>query len=112
MVGMTTQQRLDDICEISGLSEEIVRRVQDAECKSIIKTLRKGERSTLIGRCVIRPEIRTKIQIGGEPITFIKLSVSPAASLEAKLSDLPGFEIDDDDSDMEGIWVSQIPALI
>ena len=50
MVGMTTQDRLNDICEISGLSEDIVRRVFDAERQSIVKSLRKGERATLIGR--------------------------------------------------------------
>ena len=45
MTGMTTQERINDICNISGLSEEIVRRVMDAERKSVAKSLRKGERA-------------------------------------------------------------------
>ena len=97
MVGMTTQERIDDICKISGLSEDIVRRVMDAEKKSIIKSLRKGERATLIGRAVIRPEMKNKINpMGpeGKPCweTYIKLSASPASSLESSLKDLDKFE--------------------
>ena len=96
MVGMTTQERLDDICKISGLSEDIVRRVMDAEKKSIAKSLRKGERATLIGRAVIRPEVKRRIVTdeaqGPHWETYIKLSASPASSLEAMLKDLDKFE--------------------
>lgn len=116
MVGMTTQDRLDDICAISGLSEDIVRRVFDAERQSIVKSLRKGERATMIGRCVIRPEIRTKIEIGGEIKQFIKLYSNVAASMEAYLSDLTDFEVDDTDYDPnklpDGIMITQIPSLV
>ena len=96
MVGMTTQERIDDICKISGLSEDIVRRVMDAEKKSIAKSLRKGERATLIGRAVIRPEVKRRIVTdaaqGPHWETYIKLSASPASSLEAMLKDLDKFE--------------------
>lgn len=96
MVGMTTQERIDDICKISGLSEDIVRRVMDAEKKSIAKSLRKGERATLIGRAVIRPEMKRKIvtdETGPHWETYIKLSASPASSLESMLKDLDNFEV-------------------
>lgn len=115
MNGLTTQERLDDICKISGLSESIVRRVMDAERQSIANSLRRGERATLIGRCVIRPEIREKVNIGGTITSYVKLKSSPTASLESMLSDLSGFEIDDNDEDdnlPEGIMITQIPALI
>ena len=96
MVGMTTQERIDDICKISGLSEDIVRRVMDAEKKSIAKSLRKGERATLIGRAVIRPEVKRRIVTdevqGPHWETYIKLSASPASSPEAMLKDLDKFE--------------------
>ena len=37
----------------------------DAERKSVAKSLRKGERANLIGRAVIRPELRRKLMVGG-----------------------------------------------
>ena len=113
MNGMTTQERIDDICKISGLSEEIVRRVFDAERQSIAKSLRKGERATLIGRCVIRPEIRSKIEIGGQPVNYIKLYSNVAASMEALLKDMSGFEVDDiPQEEIPGIITKQISALV
>lgn len=110
---MTTQDRLDDICKLSGLSEDIVRRVFDAERQSIVKSLKKGERATLIGRCVIRPELRSKIDIGGAPKQFIKLYSNVAASLESYLADMSNFEIDTDADEglPAGILVTQIEAL-
>ena len=115
MNGMNTQERIDDICKISGLSEDIVRRVFDAERKSIVKSLRKGERATLIGRCVIRPSIRTKLEVGGTQKTYIKLSSDVTSSLQSYLTDLTDFEIEDDcdyNSIPEGILVTQIQSLI
>lgn len=122
MVGMTTQERINDICAISGLSEEIVRRVMDAEKKSIVKSLRKGERANLIGRVVIRPEIRHRLQIGCEFENYIKLNASVAASLESMLGDLDGFEVSTESSSnddvisqlrfMDEVRTSQISALV
>lgn len=111
MRGMTTQERLEDICSISGLSENVVRRVLDAERQSIAKSLKKGERATLIGRCVIRPEIRSKIEIGGQQSTYIKLSSSVATSMESLLQGMTGFEAQDEDENTEGVWTPQIAAL-
>lgn len=112
MIGMTTQERINDICQISGLSEEIVRRVMDAERKSVAKSLRKGERANLIGRAVIRPEIKRKLLIGGEFKSYIKLSITPAASLESMLDDLQAFETQTEQTqDDKGIRLNQILAL-
>ena len=113
MKGMTTQERIEDICRLSGLSEEVVRRVFDAERISIANSLRKGERATLIGRCVIRPEIRSRIEIGGEQARYIKLHSSVAASMEALLKDLSSFEVTDDEQDeTPGVMIKQISALV
>ena len=112
MIGMTTQERINDICQISGLSEEIVRRVMDAERKSVAKSLRKGERANLIGRAVIRPEIKRKLLIGGEFESYIKLSITPASSLESMLDGLKEFETQDEKMhDDKGIRLNQILAL-
>lgn len=111
MIGMTTQERINDICTISGLSEDIVRRVMDAERQSIAKSLRRGERANLIGRAVIRPEIKRRLMIGGEFENYIKLTVSPAASLEGMLDGLKEFEVADDSTKETGIRLTQIAAL-
>ena len=114
MKGMSTQERLDDICNISGLSESIVRRVLEAERQSIAKSLKKGERATLIGRCVIRPEIRSKVGIGVPPvqINYIKLTSQVSSSMEALLQDLTGFETDTEDyTEIPHTLTNQIPAL-
>lgn len=55
MGGMTVQERIDDICKKSGMSEDIVRRVLNAEKASVIESLKRGERATIIGRCILRP---------------------------------------------------------
>lgn len=110
MLGMTTQERIEDICNRSGLSEDIVRRVMNAEKESIAKSLRKGERANLIGRVVIRPEIKRRLVVGGEFETYIKLNATAAASLEAMLDDLSSFEVATIEED-NGIRLRQIPAL-
>lgn len=110
MNGMTTQERLDDICAISGLSEDIVRRVQSAERDSIVKSLKRGERATLIGRAVLRPEIKKKLEVGGTFESYIKVNATVASSLEAMLSETTGFECDTEPEDY-GIRLNQIPSL-
>ena len=113
MNGMTTQERLNDICEISGLSENIVRRVFEAERQSIVNSLKRGERATLLGRCVIRPEIRSKIEVGGDRKTYIKLRANVASSMVAYLKDMTDFEVSDvsDDPYEDEILVKQIDSL-
>lgn len=110
MKGMTTQERIDEICSICGLSEDIVRRVMDAERQSITNSLRRGERANLIGRVIIHPELKGRIAIGGTLEHSIKLNIKPSAALEASLADLNGFEsaVDEDD---DGIMLNQIHAL-
>ena len=110
MIGMTTQERIEDICKLSGLSEDIVRRVMDAEKKSIVKSLRRGERANIIGRAVIRPEVKRKLAIGGEFETYIKLNATAASSLEAMMEDLESFE-NERKVDETGIITQQIESL-
>lgn len=110
MVGMTTQERYDDICRISGMSEDIVRRVLNAEKKSIESSLARGERATLIGRCVIKPYIATRIAIGGTLETYIKMSAEPSATLKDSVVDLLEFK-DSILEEVAGVRVNQIEAL-
>lgn len=114
MEGMTTQERIDDICKLSGLSEDIVRRVMDAEKKSIVASLKRGERATLIGRAVIRPELRPRLAVGGIMEHYIKLSISVAASLESMLEGVNKFEITASNKpkkEDKGVITKQISSL-
>lgn len=114
MQGMTTQERLDDICKRSGLSEEIVRRVQRAEKESIIESLMKGERATLMGRATLRPMIRSRLGLNAKLIKFIKVKAEVSSSIEAELEKYGEFQIDDDieEEDDTGIRLKQIGSLI
>ena len=46
---LTVLERINDISERSGMSQEIVRRVLKASKESLVYTLQKGEKSTLPG---------------------------------------------------------------
>lgn len=114
MSGMTVQQRLDDICKRQGMSEEIVRRVLQAEKAQIIDSLKKGEKATLIGRCVIRPELRSKVDIGGDVKKYIKASATVAYTLQNELQSCSDFEKSENTDDQlpEGIRITQISQLL
>ena len=114
MEGMTTQERYNDICKICGLSEDIVRRVLNAERQSVANSLKRGERATLVGRVTIRPELRYKLGIGGEQIGSIKLKTSVSSALAAEFDAMSSFISDtsEDNSDDRGIVLRQIPSLI
>lgn len=114
MNGMTVQQRLDDICKRQGMSEEIVRRVLQAEKASVLDSLKKGEKATLIGRCVIRPELRSKVDVGGDVRDYIKTSASVAYTLQNELQNCSEFEKSEESDNQipEGIRITQISQLL
>lgn len=133
MVGMNAKQRIDDICAISGLSEDIVRRVMSAERESIIRSLKRGERSALLGRAVIRPRITAvfdkqvitdangnkkvihPVSEDGIPITrqAIRLKVEAAPSLVSLLEKEANFEcVGEDEFEGLDIRTAQIEDLI
>lgn len=117
MESLTVQQRLHDICSRCGLSEEIVKRVLSAERDSIVESLKHGERATLIGRCVLRPEIRQKLETGGRIQTYVKVTADPIYQIERELAKQVDFEPrsneeEDDQKLPEGIRVAQIQQLL
>lgn len=112
---MTVQQRLDDICKRSGMSEDIVRRVIQAEKASIMEQLKRGERATLIGRCVIRPGMRTRVQTGGQVEKYIKASADVAYALQTELQKCSEFIKDEQNKEDDipvGIRIEQIQSLL
>lgn len=128
MKGMNTQERLDDIKRICGFSEDIIRSVLKAERESILNSLKRGERATMIGRCVIRPEIRQRIAVGHsddgiKTVKTIKLNIEVSPSLSSEMAEMQGFETPDtaDANDLTSslrydndisIWCDQIPSLV
>ena len=110
---MTVKERLEDISKRCGMSEDIVRRVLDAEKKSIIDSLKRGERATLIGRCVIIPELRSRLGVGCTMEKKIKLSATVTSSLASEFKDLGNFEtnINNEESIPEGVMMMQLSSL-
>jgi len=113
---MTVNERLEDISRISGFSVEIIRKIQQAELESILNSLKKGERATLIGRCTIEPCIRSKIQPGGGIVDYIKAKASVSHVISDALGELTGFETSDSESsklsNQPGVAAVQIPSLV
>lgn len=98
MTGMNIQERYDDISNISGLSEEIIRRVFKATRQSLAKSLKQGERATLPGICTLTPELKNRIDIGGESMTtYIKLKASASSAMETELGKISNFDITSED---------------
>ena len=108
MTGMNIQERYDDIAKISGLSEDIIRRVYKATRQSLAQSLKKGERATLPGICTFTPEISSRInraKSNEEYITkedrayiskFIRIKAGVSSALETELEKLANFESEED----------------
>lgn len=102
MTGMGIQDRYDDISALSGLSEDIIRRVYKATRTSLAKSLKKGERATLPGICTITPEIKHRIELGGTSMSSaIKLKAKASPALENELEKLSSFVEDKEQNEQD-----------
>lgn len=102
MNGISIQERYDDICNRSGLSEEVVRRVFKATRESLVNSLLHGERATLPGVVTLTPEIKNKINFGGSSlIPYIKIKANASTALETELSKQQGFNIKSEEERLE-----------
>lgn len=94
---ISVQERYDDISKISGLSEDIIRRVLKASRESLAKSLTKGDSATLPGICTITPEVKNRINIGGQSMTsYIKLKAKASNAMESELAKVKEFVKQDD----------------
>jgi len=93
---MNTQERYDEISRLSGMSEDIIRRVLKASRQSLAQSLKNGDRATLPGICTIYPELKSKILIGGQPSTYVKLKASASSALATELENVSKFETESD----------------
>lgn len=81
---MTVSERIKDIAARTGLSELIVRTVIEAECESSAETLSRGETTTLLGRCIIKPAVGIKMvptDEGMKEEEVVMLKTTPSKSL-------------------------------
>ena len=88
---MTVEERLQDICNRTGLSERVVRSVLKAETDSVIDSLKKGETATLIGRCHFKPTRKTILKVGGKLGHCIRVSTKASTKLENTLKEMDDF---------------------
>lgn len=84
--GMNTQERLEDISKRSGLSIDICRRVINAETASVVQSLKNGERAALIGRVILRPELKQKVGLNCKVENIIKIKADVSQTLESTLN--------------------------
>lgn len=114
MRGMDAKEALNCISKKSGLPEEIVRRVQKAETDYVIEEISKGNRANLPGRGTFRPDIRSKLMVGGSLGKYIKPLFMVSSIIENGLSDLQDFkpdDVEDDLDDIDGVLLTQLPSL-
>lgn len=110
--GMTAQERLEDISRISGMSVDVCRRVLNAETESVIKSLKKGERATLIGRATFRPELRQKLGVNQQLINVVKVKTEISSVVENAMLEINKFEESEIIKNSERTKSSQVTSLL
>lgn len=104
MRAMNIQDRYNEIAELSGVSEQVVRGVLKAAQQSLSKSLRQGKNATLPGVCTIYPEVRSKIDPGGKSSTqYIKLKAKASSALETEFNNIQSFEKEEEQQDIREI---------
>lgn len=109
---MTVSERINDISRRSGFSEKIIRSVLDAERASVIDSLKKGEKATMIGRATLVPTVRNKLNC--ETMTlgrYVAVTAKPASVIKAEMEKLQGYEKEDEVIN-PNISVKQIASLV
>jgi hypothetical protein len=95
---MNIQNRYEDISRLSGLSEDIIRRVLKASRQSLAESLKHGERATLPGICTLTPEVKYKCNIvTNEQTSFIKIKAKASNSMTSELDGVSTFITDSSD---------------
>ena len=112
MTGMNIQERYDDIARISGFSEDVIRRIFKATRQSLAESLKKGERATLPGICTVMPEVRYKLDCGGETMSsYIKLKASASSALETELAKIQNFKSEEYENNRKAEEDSRVAQL-
>ena len=78
---MTVSERSEDIKKRTGLSEQVIRTVLNAETASVVDSLERGEKATLIGRCTFTPRITYRTDIDGTEVPHIAVSAKASSKI-------------------------------
>ena len=104
MTSMGIQDRYDDISALSGLSEDIIRRVFKATRQSVTKSIKKGEKATVPGLVTFYPEMRSRLNSGGTSMSqYIKIKSTVSSALETELAKLGEFEKEQEYDNTSGL---------
>ena len=79
---MTVSERIEDIKARTGLSEQIIRTVLNAETDSVLE---RGERAVLMGRCAFTPRITSRTDVSGETVNHIGVSAKASSRISGYL---------------------------
>ena len=93
---MTKTARIEDIANRCGYSVETVNAVLKAEKESAIESLKRGEKVTLAGRCLITPVIKTRPAYeNGKLVTeqYLSATVRPLQSLLDNIETVRDYEV-------------------
>lgn len=93
MNAMNIQERYDELAQLSGCSEQVVRRVLKAVQQSLVKSLKQGCNATLPGVCTLYPELRSKLDISGKnSVQYVKIKAKASSALETEFCKVQSFE--------------------
>lgn len=107
----TIAERMQDICNRSGLSMEIVQRVMIARADSILDDLKNGLRVVDYGVSSMTPYTTNKLCVGGMgKYVGVKCEVSPRI-IDA-LNSVENYTIDESDDDNGNVRVQTLPAFM
>lgn len=107
----TIPERTADICNRSGLPADVVQRVLEARAESILDDLKHGMRVVDYGVCSLKPQISSKLAVGGGVKQTVSVKCSPSPRIVDALNALDKFEIDESDNDKGSIEVKTLEAF-
>lgn len=113
MKSVPVNERIADISNRCGFSEDTVRAVLKAETDSTIEYLAKGRTVTLSGRCTLTPCIKRNIN-SGDINQYLSVTAKPVATLKDKLAEHNEVDIEEDEeySNLDSGVSYQIPSLL
>lgn len=121
---MTTTERVKDIEKRSGLSEQVVRAVLRAERESMMDSLKRGERVTLLGRCTVTPfkrgvpvsvdgtlQIKNYLRASARPLPSVLSELKACSDYNREEADVESPESIQELMEKHGITIMQLSAL-
>ena len=109
---MNIQERYDELAQLSGCSEQVVRRVLKAVQQSLVKSLKQGCNATLPGVCTLYPELRSKLDISGKnSVQYVKIKAKASSALETEFCKVQSFEKKEEVEDISNILNLDKPEL-